>query len=203
MKEKSMRYITTFGMVALTAALWGTTATAQQAPSGSYQQTCQNIEVRGSTLYANCKTVNGGWQNTQLRDYQRCNGQIDNQNGNLQCTGGNGGYNGPNQGGNYGNGRDDRDRDANRDRDRDGDRNGNQGYNNQGYNKQGYNNGSYGPNGAPNGSYLQTCQNVQMAGNTLRASCQKRNGKSKNTSLSNPNQCNGDIQNDNGKLRCR
>jgi hypothetical protein len=38
-------------------------------------------------------------------------------------------------------------------------------------------------------------------GNTLRASCQKRNGKTKNTSLRNFRDCR-DIQNDNGKLRC-
>ncbi|MGC2694309.1 MAG: CVNH domain-containing protein [Candidatus Angelobacter sp.] len=189
-----MRYIHTFGMVALTMALWspGTTAAAQQVPSGSYQQTCQNIGVRGSTLYASCRNVNGGWQNTELQGYDRCNGQIENDNGNLRCTGGNGGYNGDNRNG------DNRDRGYNgnngngdaRDRDRDGDRdrNGNHGY---------------GPNGSPNGSYVQTCQNIQMNGDRLQASCQKKNGKWKNTSLSNANRCNGDIQNDNGKLRCR
>lgn len=187
-----MRYIPAFGMVALTIALWtpGMTANAQQVPSGSYQQTCQNIGVRGDTLYASCRNVNGGWQNTELRDYNRCNGQIENVDGNLRCTGGSGyngngdnrGYNG--NGDNRGNA-DSRDRDRDHDRDGDRDRRG------------------YGPNGAPNGSYTQTCQNVQMNGNTLQASCQKKNGKLRNTSLSNANRCNGDIQNDNGKLRCR
>jgi hypothetical protein len=195
--EKSMRYIPTFGMVALTVALWhpGITANALQLPSGSYQQTCQNMEVRGSTLYASCKNVNGGWQNAELRDYQRCNGQIENDNGVLRCangTGYNGGYNG--------NGRDARDNDRDRDRDSDRDRNNN---NSGGYNNGGYRNGGYGPNGAPNGSYTQSCQNIQMSGNTLHASCQKKNRKWRDTSLDNANQCNGDIQNDNGKLRCR
>lgn len=181
-----MRFLPTIGMAAFAVALWnpGMTATALQ-PSGSYQQTCQHIEVRGSTLYASCRDVNGNWQNTELRNYQRCNGQIENQNGNLQCAGG--GYNGPNSG--YG--RDDRDRDRDRDYDRDGDRGRDGRYRRNG------------PNGAPNGSYVQTCQNIQMNGNRLQASCRKKNQKWRNTSLDNAYSCRGDIQNDNGKLRCR
>lgn len=179
-----MRYVTSFGMVVLTMALFGsgTNCNAQQAPSGSYQQTCQNIGVRGSTLYARCKDVRGEWRSTELADFQRCSSEIQNENGNLTCNNSNGG--------NYGNGRDGRDngRDA---RDRDGDRDGRHG------------DGRYGNNGAPNGSYVQTCQNINMSGNTLQASCQKKNGKLKNTSLNNVNRCRGDIANDNGKLRCR
>jgi len=181
-----MRYATSFGMVALTMALFGsgTTCNAQQVPSGSYQQTCQNIGVRGSTLYAKCKDVRGEWRSTELQDFQRCSSEIQNENGNLTCNNSNGGNNG------YG--RDGRDRDNGRDardRDRDGDRD--------------RGNGRYRNNGAPDGSYTQTCQNINMNGDTLQASCQKKNGKMKNTSLKNVNQCRGDIANDNGKLRCR
>jgi hypothetical protein len=82
-----MRYLTTFGAVALTMVLWnpGTSCTAQTSPSGSYQQSCRNIGVNGSTLYANCQNINGEWQSTQLQDFQRCAGEIGNNNGALRC----------------------------------------------------------------------------------------------------------------------
>ena len=179
-----MRYISALGVVTLALAFGtATPSVAQSAPGGSYQQTCRNIGVRGSTLSAECQNTGGGWQSTQLRDYNRCNGEIQNINGNLQCTGNNRGGNGQNGG--YGRGDDhghDADRGHDRDHDRDGDRD------------------QY--NGAPRGSYYQTCQNVQVNGNTLTASCQKKNGKVKNTSLHNYQQCR-DIENDNGKLRCK
>ncbi len=142
---------------------------------GSYQQTCRNISTRGSTLYAECQDTGGGWHHTELRDYQRCGTDIQNINGNLQCGQGGPGY--------YGRGPGDRDHDRDYDHDRD----------------RGRGPGAY----APHGSYQQTCQNIQVSGNTLRASCQKKNGKWKSTSLNNFQYCRGDIQNDNGKLRCR
>jgi hypothetical protein len=155
-------------VAALALAIGGAGTPCQaQTPSGSYQQTCRDIGVRGSTLYANCKDEGGNWRRTQLNDYQRCRGEIQNLNGNLQCTGG------------YGQGTYGRDHDNDRDHDRD----------------RGY--------GIPGGSYSQTCQNIRVSGNTLQASCQKKNGKWKNTSLGNYRQCRGQIENDNGKLRCR
>jgi CVNH domain len=175
-----MRYISALAVAALAFVLAGTgTPAAAQAPRGSYEQTCRHIGVRGSTLYAECQNTGGGWQTTQLRDFDRCNGEIQNINGSLQCSGGNG-Y------GNNGYGRD-ADRDRDRDRDHDGDHDRDRGYRN---------------NGLPYGSYSQTCQNIRVNGNTLEASCQKKNGKLKNTSLHNFSQCR-DIENDNGKLRCR
>lgn len=82
-----MRYLTTLGAVVLTMALWnpGTPCAAQTSPSGSYQQSCRNIGVNGSTLYASCKNSNGEWQSTQLQDFQRCAGEIGNNNGTLRC----------------------------------------------------------------------------------------------------------------------
>lgn len=174
-----MRYISALA-VAVLALVFGIATPAVAQPGGSYQQTCRNISVRGSTLTAECQNTGGGWQSTQLRDYNRCRGEIQNINGSLQCTGTNGG--GYGQNGGYGRG-DDRGRDADHDRDRDRD-----------HDRDGY-------NGAPRGSYYQTCQNVQVNGNTLTASCQKKNGKTRNTSLHNYQQCR-DIENDNGKLRC-
>jgi len=173
-----MRYISALA-VAVLALVFGTATPAVAQPGGSYQQTCRNIGVRGSTLHAECQNTGGGWQSTELRDYNRCRGEIQNINGNLQCTGDNRGGYGPNDG----RSRDDHDRD--RDHDHDGDRD--------------RDHDRY--NGAPRGSYYQTCQNVQVNGNTLTASCQKKNGKLRNTSLHNYQQCR-DIENDNGKLRC-
>ena len=212
-----MRFLSGLGVAALALILGGTAKPAaaqwgQQVPPGSYQQTCRNVGVRGDTLYADCQDANRNWQRTQLNDYNRCPGEIQNLNGSLQCTGNNGypqgTYNGPNNGpynnGPYNDGNGgyygrDRHRDHDRDGDDDDDRRVNDGYGNGGY---GYPNGGYYGNGIPYGSYSQTCQNVQIAGNQLRASCQKRNGHWHNTSLSNFQQCR-DIENDNGKLKCR
>lgn len=158
-----MRYITTFGVATLAMALFGPgmTCKAQQIPSGSYQQTCRDIGVRGSTLYATCQDGGGGWRSTELRDFRRCTGEIQNINGNLQCNmSGDGGYG----------------------RGRDGDR---------GYDRM------------PRGSYVESCQNISTSGNTLQASCQKKNGQWRQTTLRNYNRCSGDIVNNNGRLQCR
>jgi hypothetical protein len=155
-----MRYLTMFGILALATALWIPATCVAQVPGGSYQQTCRDIGVRGSTLYATCQNMSSGWQATELRNYYSCNEEIQNINGTLQC-GGTSGYRGPDRG-----------------RDRD----------------HGYDRG-------PRGSYVQTCQNITTSGYTLQASCQKKNGTWRQTSLANYNQC-SDIANNNGKLRC-
>jgi len=170
-----MRYITALKVAALALGLGGAAITCQAQPGGSYRQTCRDVSVHGSDLRATCQDQGGNWRNTELRDFNRCNGEIQNLNGNLSCAGGN-------SGGGYGSGdhRDGDNRYGDRDHDRDHDRNG-------------YN--------GPPGSYSQTCSNIQVNGNTLQASCQKKNGKTKTTSLHNFRDCR-DIQNDNGKLRC-
>ena len=213
-----------------------------QYPGGSYQQTCRNIGVRGNVLYAECQDASQYWRQTQLSDYQRCRGDIQNQNGSLQCGGGgypggpgypgypgNPSYSGQypygsyqqtcrnisvrgnalfadcldtsqnwrsTQLGNYQRCRNDiqningnlqctgvyqRDRDHDHDRDWDWDRDRR--------------------NRIPRGSYVQTCQNIQINGNDLSARCQKRNGGWRDTTLRNFWGCR-DITNDNGKLRC-
>jgi hypothetical protein len=151
-----MRYLTMFGMLVLTAVLWSPGTCAAQIPGGSYQLTCRNIGTQGSTLYATCDDGQGGWHSTRLRGYQRCNGEIQNIYGGLQCTGGNQGYNG------------------------------------------GYDEGYY---SGPQGSYAQTCQNISISGNTLRATCQDGYGGWRQTSIRNYNQCR-DIVNNNGRLQC-
>lgn len=107
-----MRYTTGLFTALLALIIGGPwLASAAQTPGGSYRETCRDIGVRGSTLYATCKDVNNEWRQTQLDDYQRCSAEIQNLDGRLTCTG---------QGGSYAYGRDhDHDHDADRDRDRD------------------------------------------------------------------------------------
>lgn len=54
----------------------------------------------------------------------------------------------------------------------------------------------------PDGGYRQTCRDIHVAGDALQASCQKRNGKWRNTSLRDFRRCSSSIENDNGKLVC-
>ena len=55
--------------------------------------------------------------------------------------------------------------------------------------------------GLPYGSYQQTCRNMRANGYRLDATCQKRNGDWRNTSLD-YRYCRGSIVNDDGHLRC-
>jgi hypothetical protein len=82
-----MRYLTSLGAVALTAALCtsGMSCAAQDVPSGSYRQSCKDIGTNGSTLYATCRNANGDWQSSQLQEVQRCAGDVGNNNGFLSC----------------------------------------------------------------------------------------------------------------------
>ena len=62
---------------------------------------------------------------------------------------------------------------------------------------QGYNNGP-----APGGSYQQSCRDIRIRGNQLRAQCQTYSGQYVQTRLS-LNRCSGgDIANNNGQLTC-
>jgi CVNH domain len=163
-------------------------AGAQAIPSGSYQQSCTNIRVRGDQLIARCTNTSGTYVRSSISLDSCRRGDIVNSNGQLACnrTGygrgyGNGGYNN----GRYGNG----------------------GYNNGGYNNGGYNNGRYGNGrygyGAPAGSYQSSCTNVQMSGGILTATCTAANGANVTSSI-NPARCRGgDVANVNGRLACR
>jgi CVNH domain-containing protein len=74
-----------FGAIAL-AGLSGS-AHAQVPPGGSYQQSCGNIQMQGSTLTAVCRTTDGRAVQTAL-GVAGCVGDIGNSNGQLQCNGG-------------------------------------------------------------------------------------------------------------------
>lgn len=168
-------------------------ASAQQyggynnTPSGSYQQSCNNVRMHGSTLSASCTAANGNRVYSTL-NVNDCRGDIANNNGNLTCNG-NYGYNNNNNGNHNGehhhhwNGN-----------------NGNQyGYNNNG--NYGYGNGNNGY-GLPGGSYQQSCINARMNGSTLSASCTAPNGNRVYSSLDVRRCRGGDIANRNGYLGC-
>ena len=63
-------------------------------PGGSYAQTCQDVRIRGNDLEARCQTANGDWRTTRLSSFDRCGGDIANDNGSLRCTGSGYGYGG-------------------------------------------------------------------------------------------------------------
>lgn len=54
----------------------------------------------------------------------------------------------------------------------------------------------------PPGSYLRSCQNVQVRGPNLAATCATRNGQWVGTRLNDFPSCRGDISNQNGQLWC-
>lgn len=143
-------------------------------PSGGYAQTCQEIRTNGATLEAKCQARDGDWKSTSLPNFNQCTGGIENDNGRLVCGGWSNGRDGYRQGDQQGNRRDN-------------------GQDNRNWDQQ---------NGVPYGGYSQTCQNIRTSGSTLLANCQKKNGKWKQSSLRNFNQCSSQIENDNGKLVC-
>jgi hypothetical protein len=53
-------------------------------PNGSYLTSCRNAEVRGRTLYADCRTRRGGYVQAAIA-YRFCRGDISNNNGQLNC----------------------------------------------------------------------------------------------------------------------
>lgn len=73
------------GAIALAAL--SCSAYAQAPPDGSYRQSCSNIRMQGSTLTAICRDVDGRGVQTAL-GVARCVGDIGNNNGRLQCNGG-------------------------------------------------------------------------------------------------------------------
>ena len=54
-------------------------------PGGWYSQSCDNIRTSGDRLEARCQTANGDWRTTTLDNFQRCRGDIVNQDGRLSC----------------------------------------------------------------------------------------------------------------------
>jgi CVNH domain len=140
---------------------------AGSGPTGSYLQSCQDVRAKGDDLHARCQTRDGGWRDAKLDDYNKCRGDIANEDGHLRCVSGApvGAYGAPGQ---YGSGP--------------------------------Y--GGYSNVNGPNGSYVQTCQNIHVGGDDLHARCQTRGGSWRDAKLDDYNKCRGDIANDDGHLRC-
>jgi hypothetical protein len=172
-----MRILRLLGVATFALMVYAMPSAAQNIPSGSYQQTCRNIQTNGNMLYAECQTRNGDWRRSSV-DINQCSSAIANDDGNLVCG------QGYNNGYGYGNRpyrRGDNDNDAD-------DRRGP------------YRQGGW-QGGLPPGDYQQTCRNVQMNGDHMDAECQKKNGGWRRTSLDNVSQCGG-IVNNNGRLQC-
>ncbi|HYX52506.1 MAG TPA: CVNH domain-containing protein [Candidatus Limnocylindrales bacterium] len=140
--------------------------------SGSYVRTCGPIYVRGDDLRARCQTANGMWTWTQLDGFDRCGGDIANENGQLRCE-----WRGREHDADYRNDRD-------RDHDRDGDHDRNAKHN------------------SPRGSFQNTCRDVSVNGDHLKARCQTADGHWNWSEMNDWDRCRGDIANMNGQLTC-
>jgi hypothetical protein len=149
-------------------------------PVGGYTQTCRDVRVRYGALRARCQDRTGDWVDTSLDAFSRCNGVIQNIDGQLRCI--------ANRDRDYGRDRDwdrdrDRDHDGDRDRDRDRDHDGDRGY-------------------APRGSYSESCREIHVHGDSLRAVCQTVNGNWVESRINDYDRCVGEIVNDDGRLEC-
>ena len=56
--------------------------------------------------------------------------------------------------------------------------------------------------GLPQGTYVQSCRDISVQGDTLVASCRTRDGRAQRAVLSAVSRCVGDIGNNNGTLQC-
>jgi hypothetical protein len=73
---------------AFTGALLVSAAAMAQGhlpPNGSYRESCRNAHIYGDHLTADCRRVDGRWEQTSLFDLNRCSGDIANMNGRLVC----------------------------------------------------------------------------------------------------------------------
>jgi CVNH domain len=61
-------------------------AAAPGQPSGSYTETCKDIRMKGTTLYAVCRSIDGRERPTSLKDANRCSQGVINLNGILNCA---------------------------------------------------------------------------------------------------------------------
>lgn len=195
-------------------------------PNGSYTQSCQDIHAHGDDLEARCQTSDGNWHKTKLDDYQKCRGDVANENGNLRCAPGRyvagyqGGYPGVASGALYTQSCKDirshgDDLEA-RCKTRNGDWHNTslddyrkchgQIVNDDGTLRcvagaSGVAVGTY-PGGAPGGSYMRSCQEIRVHGDDLEARCQTTGGDWRGAKLDDYGKCRSDIINDDGHLRC-
>ena len=63
----------------------GSQTAAPAQPAGSYTESCENIHMKGTTLHAVCKNLDGREMPTSLKDANRCTDGVANVNGILNC----------------------------------------------------------------------------------------------------------------------
>jgi CVNH domain len=188
-------------------------------PAGDYAASCSDLRMRFGWLYARCQTRDGNWVDTSL-PAARCNGGISNINGQLTCANiaarewDNGGsflrLYGPR--GSY---RETcRDIQVSRNQLRALCQNSSGNWVNSNLDNYGScvgdivnDNGQLectrsGARGVPRGDYAQTCRNIYVRGDTLRAQCQRQDGQWAWTQLNDWDNCRGGISNNNGQLTC-
>jgi hypothetical protein len=67
---------------------YSTPAASGSSPTGSYLQSCQDVKVKGDDLHARCQTQSGDFRDAKLDDYNKCRGDIVNDDGHLRCSSG-------------------------------------------------------------------------------------------------------------------
>ena len=198
------RPLTIFGSILIICTFFLLTyARAETLPPGSYKETCRNYTVMGYLLRAQCKKQDGSWRDTSIL-YNRCEGDIWNDNGELKCHGKysylpKGSY-----------------KETCRDYYVEGDglkawcKRQDGSWHNSSIDFKNCKDDIWNDNGqltcnqysrVPEGSYKQKCRGYNVEGNRLEAQCKKRDGTWRNTSINFKN-CKGDIWNDNGELKC-
>jgi hypothetical protein len=70
----------------LACAGFSTSAQARWVPGGSYADSCRNVRYDGDALTATCRRQDGAWRNTWLPNAGDCEGNIVNDNGQLECA---------------------------------------------------------------------------------------------------------------------
>jgi hypothetical protein len=63
----------------------GSQSAAPSQPGGPYTESCKNIQMKGTTLHAVCKSLDGREMPTTLKDANRCAEGVANINGILNC----------------------------------------------------------------------------------------------------------------------
>ncbi|KAL3146779.1 hypothetical protein ABBQ38_014761 [Trebouxia sp. C0009 RCD-2024] len=66
----------------------GTDGSGEAAPSGSYKETCKNIQFtddNGGTVIANCGDGAGGYPRSEITNVASCSNGITNDGGVLKC----------------------------------------------------------------------------------------------------------------------
>ena len=83
-----MKMIGALGLVGLLIAGFGCaqSASAQGVPPGTYLRSCGEVHMRGDTLVATCRGMDGSARRTSLPGVQNCVGDIGNMNGQLTCN---------------------------------------------------------------------------------------------------------------------